>query len=190
MIKTLTQTELRTLRLLSTGATTQFIAIALNVTPGRVQALYVYIRDKTGIKDLFKKSEVLAYMESRRPKRAKKPTPMQIQCLRMYINDWSYEDISKALNLATHQSAQNHVSLACKRMGIEMKHHEEYLSTFHISWRHRRRELIEDFLQTMDHTAALKSAVIPLSAKKLPLPDVLPEMQPDYSGNLNGDPSL
>lgn len=152
----LKKSEFRTLFLLSTGTTTEYIAKALDVTPGRVHMIYCYLRDKTGIKDLFDKQQVRDYLESLKPSRAKRPTPTQLECMRLFVDDWSYEDIARKLRLVNPQTAQNHVSEGCKRLKIEQKYHQEYLSTFSISWRWRRRELIENYLKGLDCSPVYK----------------------------------
>lgn len=181
----LTLPELRTLRLLSTGATTAFIAVALNVTPGRVHMLYVYIRDKTGIKDLFDKRQVLAYMETQRPKRQKRPTPAQLACMRLFVDDWDYRDISRKLGLGSAQVAQNHIYMGCKRLGIERHFHEEYLSTFRVQWRFRRLELIENYLHDVDSTP-WKTPPPRALPKESCYPDTFVPISP--TPPLNGDP--
>jgi len=98
------------------------IAQILGITEAEVMEKVAVILEKFGLKELNKASmeELTRRVRNggKREVETPRPTPQQHQCLRLYARGHSYDDIAAALGFKNPQTAMNHVSVACKKIGV------------------------------------------------------------------------
>lgn len=137
MIKPLSKTEAKALRMFSYGVPYDKVGDRLGLAFGYIHTLAYNIRRKTGIHDTKDAEECKAWFHGVRQYTRSKingPTKTQLGVMALVAQGKSYVQVAEEMELSL-QSAQNYASLGCRRAGIVGRGHYrtnaiiEYLRT-------------------------------------------------------------
>ncbi len=129
----------RIIALRRSNQTWERIAEILGISMEEVKVNAALIQTRLGISELNK--DTLTTL-ARKLQAAHKDEPVgprvskrQMECLRLYARGLTYKEITLALHLSNEQTVQNHVSVACKVIGIQhagrhrLQRIQEYFNT-------------------------------------------------------------